>query len=48
MDAGEHLGEIGETGTYGKGPVAGEIGLRERTAGLGGGGRGKCSYFTTM
>lgn len=42
MDTGEYFGEIGELGTYGKDTVAGEVGLRERTLGLeGGGGRGK-------
>jgi hypothetical protein len=41
MDAGGYLGEVGESGTYGKDLVAGEFGFRGRTPGLGGGGRGK-------
>ena len=41
MDARGYFGEIGELGTYGKGPVIGEFGFKERTPGFGDGGRGK-------
>ena len=40
-DAGEYFGEVGESCTYGKDPVAGEIGFSERAAGVGGGGGGR-------
>lgn len=41
LDVGEYFGEIGEPDMYGKDPFGGEIGLRERTAGPGGDGRGE-------